>query len=931
MTTAATPSPRRSTEDGLRRIRALVGLAVAAALLLGVVGAFLAMRAYENAKDDEVERLENSAAVAAGDYQQFLEGRQLVLQTLATSDTIVSGEAGGIDRRLERVDTRRLTLGYGIAWFDADGVVRAEADARLPIGARADGELARLIAAAVAGNVPRVSGGIERSIYPEPIVAIVVPTHGPGGERSRVTGVLVGGVSVGFVNRRAVERREFRGGNVFILDRTGQLFVAPGLTGPRDLGDDPVIRRIRTSPTRPVDAAVVGSLTGVDNPLGQGERVFGFATEAATSGWTFLIDDAESAVFADARRTLAVELGVLGLLVALVIAGAILLGRRLARQYADTREAQERIHRLQEMTAGMSAASTPSEVAQAVLELGQGATGAVAGSIALLDEERTVLTTLALVGYSDRVREQFPSYPLDADLPTPRSIREGAVWLRDGAEVCAGYPHLREFHVSMSHEAVAALPLVVEGRPIGGLALSFPERHEFDAEERALLQSVADLSAQALDRARLYEIEQRKRERQQMLAEAGTLLGTALGARATLSALAALSVPRLADWCSVSVPTDEGIEVVAVAHTDPAKVALAEGLARRYPARPDDPTGVGAVLRTGRSEYVPVVTRELIEQLVPPGERRDAVLALGLVSAITVPLTARGRILGALTLVSAESGRHFTADDRSFAEDLGDRAGLAIDNAMLLDRSREIARTLQDSLLPARLPDVDGLDVAARYVAGGEGVEVGGDFYDLFALDGGRGWAAVLGDVCGKGTEAAALTALARHTIRAESQELAPAEVLGRLNRAILREGTDSRFLTATYAWLRQENGRIDVRLARGGHPPALLVRGDGTVETLCPSGPLLGIMDDITFAESGFALRPGDTLVLFSDGVLEARSREGELFGLDRLTTLVAEAPSQSAEGLAEALETAIARFGTAEPSDDRALLVIRVTDATR
>ena len=283
---------------------------------------------------------------------------------------------------------------------------------------------------------------------------------------------------------------------------------------------------------------------------------------------------------------------------------------------------------------------------------------------------------------------------------------------------------------------------------------------------------------------------------------------------------------------------------------------MAHELIRRFPARPDDPTGVGAVLRTGRPEFVPALTPELIEELVPPGGRREAIDALGIVAAMTVPLTARGRILGALTLVSAESGRRFTTDDLAFAEDLGARAGLAIDNAMLLDRSREIARTLQDSLLPASLPDVEGLDVAARYVAGGEGVEVGGDFYDLFPVDGGRGWAAVLGDVCGKGTEAAALTALARHTLRAESDEVSPAEVLGRLNRAILREGTDSRFLTATYAWLRHENGAVDVRLARGGHPPSLLVRADGSVETLCPAGPLLGIMDDIRFAESGFALR---------------------------------------------------------------------------
>jgi GAF domain-containing protein len=929
LTVAAKPAPRRSPEEGLRRIRALVAVAVGAAVLLGIVGSVLAVRAYENAKDDEAARLANSAAVAAGDYSQFLLGRKYVLQTLATGDPLVSGDPAAIQERLERIDTGGLTLDEGITWFDLGGVARASVGARIDRGSRADGELGRLLDAAAAGGVPQVSGSIDRSAYDEPIVAIIVPTRGASG---RVNGALVGGISLAFLNRRAAERREFRGGNVFILDREGDLFVAPGLDATRPLGADPVIRHIRTSPTRPVAGAVVGSLTGVRNPIGQDGRVVGFATEAATSGWTFLIEDGEGAVFADARETLAVELGVLALLVALGLAGALLLGRGLARQYRDARTAEDRVRRLQDVTAGLSAASTPADVGRVVLERGRDATGASAGSVAVLDEDGATVTTLALIGHSDAVRREFPTYPVTADLPTPRSIREGPVWLHDGDEVRLAYPHLSRFREPMSHEALAALPLVVEGEPIGGLALSYPGPRAFDPDERAFLASLADLAAQALDRARLYDLEQRKTERQQLLAEAGTLLDASLGARATLTALADLSVPRLADWCTVSIPADDGIEVVAVAHSDPEKVAMARELIARFPALPDDPSGAGAVLRTGRPEFVPALTAEMIEAMVPQDDRRDAVEALGIVAGMTVPLTARGRTLGALTLVSAESGRRFTTDDLAFAEDLGARAGLAIDNAMLLDRSREIAQTLQRSLLPARLPDVEGLDVAARYVAGGEGVEVGGDFYDLFPVDGG-GWAAVLGDVCGKGTEAAALTALARHTLRAESREVSPAEVLGRLNRAVLREGTDSRFLTATYAWLRRANGSasVDVRLARGGHPPALLVRSDGSVETFCPAGPLLGIMPDIRFAESGFALGPGDALVLFSDGVIEARAQDGELFGMDRVAAVAAEASPRGAEHVAEALEEAIAGFGAAEASDDRALLVVRVTPGGR
>lgn len=207
MTTPATPSEpaaRRTPEAGLRRIRALVALAVAGAVVLGAVGAVLALRAYAKAKDDEVARLENSAVVAAGDYAQFVSGRVLVLDAVGTSDTIVAGDVSGIQSRLERVDTGRLLLGEGIAWFDTSGTARAVVGSDLPRGSRPRGDLARLMAAAVAGGVPQVSGSIEDSPYGEPIVAIVVPTRGADG---RVNGTLVGGVSVAYMNELAVQRR----------------------------------------------------------------------------------------------------------------------------------------------------------------------------------------------------------------------------------------------------------------------------------------------------------------------------------------------------------------------------------------------------------------------------------------------------------------------------------------------------------------------------------------------------------------------------------------------------------------------------------------------------------------------------------------------------------------------------------------------------
>ncbi len=403
------------------------------------------------------------------------------------------------------------------------------------------------------------------------------------------------------------------------------------------------------------------------------------------------------------------------------------------------------------------------------------------------------------------------------------------------------------------------------------------------------------------------------------------LLAGSLEARATLAALTRLAVPRLADWCSVSLPARDSIDTVAVAHRDPAKVALVDDLVKRFPARPSDETGAAAVLRTGLPEFTPLVTDELIDAAVPDEELRALVKALGLVSVMTVPIIARGRTLGVLSLASSESGRHFDDEDLAFAQDVARRAGLAIDNVLLYQRARHIATTLQSSLLPANLPDIPGVDVAARFRAAGEGVEVGGDFYDLFALPG-SGWAAVLGDVCGKGPEAASLTALARYTVRAEADVSGPAEVLSRVNQAIITQRGDSRFLTMVSVWMHHGISGLHARIGRGGHTPSLVVRADGRIESLTPAGTLLGVFQDAVFEEAGFILAPGDSLVLYSDGVTEARSPSGDFFGTKRLIALLEATPEASAAELADRIEFACHAFGDGRIRDDLAILVLSV-----
>ena len=912
----------RQTREGGGRARRLVVAAVAVALALGAAGVVLAVRGYDRATDAESRRIAASTAATVADVNQFARARTQILQGIATSDAFLRADDALLERRLSRLSAAELGFLGGLAWFDAAGVARGENGAGLARGGTATGDLAAVLEEARAEGAPRLSATIASSVYPTPIVAVVAPTRGRDGE---VNGTLVGALSVAWLNGFARARQQLRGGDALIVDRRGVLFVAPGLVRPRDVSEDPLLQRARAAPATVGAAARVES--GVRNVLGQSGRLTAYATDRDVTGWTVFVERSTASAYADARRTLWIELSILGLLVAVGIAGALLLGRRVEREQRAVAAAEGRALRLQEMAAALSAAPTPERVVAAVLELGQEATGADAGSIALLDDEETKLITLALVGYAPEVAETFPSYPVDAALPIADSLREGPVWLAGAAELHARYPQLLRFHTAMSHEALVALPLAVEGRAIGGLALSFPTRRAFDAEERAFLLTIADLCAQALERARLYEAQRRDAEREHFLAEASTLLATPLDPPAALASLARLAVPGLADWCSVSIASDGGIETVAVAHVDPGSAALAEDIVRRFPPSPLDASGVGAVIRTGRSEFAPDITPEMIVAAIPPGERRDAVLTLAPVAAMTVPLTARGRTLGALMLASGDSGRRFDPEDLRLAEDLGRRAGLAIDNALLFARSRQIARTLQDSLLPTSLPVIEGLDISARYVAGGEGVDVGGDFYDLFPLDHEREWFAVLGDVCGKGPEAAALTALARYTIRADADGRTPGGVLERLNAAVLSQVGDMRFLTATCVRLRRDGGQVEARLARGGHPPSLVLRADGTVEVIVPGGPLIGVLAATTFEEVIFRLAPGDALVLFSDGVTEARSPDGGLFGVERLSALLAARAGKGADEIAQAIDEAVHAFGEGRPYDDIALLVVRAT----
>lgn len=438
---------------------------------------------------------------------------------------------------------------------------------------------------------------------------------------------------------------------------------------------------------------------------------------------------------------------------------------------------------------------------------------------------------------------------------------------------------------------------------------------------------LAEIRSQAEELAQHAETALR---RSSFLAAAGVLLDISLDPEVTLSSIARLASLEIAEWASVDMVEPDGTVVqVASAHRDPQKVKLTRELRTRFPPSADQTAGVFSVMRTGASEFHPQLDEERLAQLAVDSGQKELLESLDATSAIVVPMVARRRTLGAMTLVTAEGRPRFTSEDLSMIEELASRCALAIDNARLYNERGYIARTLQQSLLPPELPEVPRLEAAARFRAAGEGIEVGGDFYDLF--DTGRGpWAAVMGDVCGKGPDAAALTALARYTIRtAAMADRSPGEILSMLNDAILRQRSDKRFCTVTYAQMEERQSKMVMTVASGGHPLPYVLRADGTVEQVGRWGTLLGVVADPELTDIEVELSLGDTVVLYTDGVIEARSDDEGMFGPGGLAALLESCAGRDPDTLAQRIEDTVVDLQAGEPTDDIAILALRVRPA--
>jgi PAS domain S-box-containing protein len=441
-----------------------------------------------------------------------------------------------------------------------------------------------------------------------------------------------------------------------------------------------------------------------------------------------------------------------------------------------------------------------------------------------------------------------------------------------------------------------------------------------------------ELELQRLARAAVEAAEQERlqRERLEFLGAINDALQASHTLHDVMVNVTRSTVPRLGDWCSIHVLpfSGEPIPMVEIAHTDPDMVAFALRLQARFPYDPDGATGVPRVIRTGETEFYPEITPAVVADLGVDDERRDVIAQLALRSAIAVPLRKRGRVLGALQFVMSASSRRYTPDDVALAESVAARIASSVENLRLHEQQRAIANTLQRSLLPAALPDVPGIDIAVRYWPSGEANEVGGDFYDIFAVEHDSKWGVVIGDVCGRGIAAAALTGLARHSIRDSAWHGdSPTQVLTSLHRAVRNSATDS-FLTAVYATLDARGDTVELNIASGGHPLPVHV-SKGIVTAVGATGPLIGVFDCERTEQQTVRLGPGDAVVFYTDGATDAPPPHQ--LDHDQFMSLVAEvaAPGATSEGIADGIHRALeAILPFEQRDDDIALLVLVVQE---
>ncbi|WP_424888930.1 SpoIIE family protein phosphatase [Streptomyces sp. XH2] len=463
-----------------------------------------------------------------------------------------------------------------------------------------------------------------------------------------------------------------------------------------------------------------------------------------------------------------------------------------------------------------------------------------------------------------------------------------------------------------------------DGRVLGTFAIYHRTPRAPDDQDLALSAAFTRIAALAIERHRAVEASHAAQEREKaaredlaFVLEASTAIARRPDYADCLERMAQLTVPALAPLCAVHVVERDRVRRIAVA----AATRAEEGLLASPGLSSEIDKVVARVLASGTTRTGRIGSR-------PGGPSAH----LGVSGYVCVPLATHGRTFGALTLLATD--RPLDGHVVALAEELARRTASSADNARQFTERAGLARDLQAGLLPPELPAVPGATLAAAYHPAGEGLDVGGDFYDVFPLPGDR-WALMIGDVCGRGARAATTTGIVRRSARAAARLLSdPAAVVTAINAALTDRAAGEAvgaecFVSLVYGELRHTASHLALNLIRAGHVPPLVRRADGTVEEVAHPGLLLGVGPDPDASPCGVDLYPADSLVLVTDGITEARSAGGELFGEDRLADALGalRTSSPTAEMLLGSISTAVAAFAADATHDDQAVLVLTAT----
>jgi PAS domain S-box-containing protein len=621
------------------------------------------------------------------------------------------------------------------------------------------------------------------------------------------------------------------------------------------------------------------------------------------------------------------------------ILGTVLDVTDARAESASRLAAIQRAAAIAEVAAQAANASTIAELADITLR-GSEVLGAESGGVAVFDPVdgrlRVYLGRRLLESVEAETHEAVPidgvEVELDDSLPTQFTARTGErVLLRSAEEGAARFPTMAQVTEVLGIRALASLPLLVEGRVLGSFVATWSTDHEFTGEDVGLLDgltaqialSISRLHADAERAAAVTAMVEANRQ-VQVLADAGRALSGTLDINLQIEQLAELVVPTLGDWCWIVV-TDEQrrLSGVASGHSDPRRRAELASYVRSMVGTMTEQSGARVVATTGQPMVLPTIEPDHVERALPDPAVRAALAALAPASGAIVPIIARGQALGAMGVFSGAERAPLTAAEVETAVEIGRRAGLALHHARLYGQQRELADALQRSML-TEPPRIEGCEIVVRYVPAAAGAEIGGDWYDAFLDRGGQPVLAI-GDVVGHDTRAAAAMGQVRGLLRGISFSSGgtPAEVLSRVDRAVEGLALDT-MATAVVARLETGAGAsTTLRWANAGHPPPVLVSGDGSVRLLDGTKDLLlGVFPESPREDQVVVLDAGATVLLYTDGLVERRDRDIDA-GTEALVALMREISSLP---LDELCDRVLERLFLPDAQDDVAVLALRI-----